>query len=280
MTQQDAAPGQRQSQSGRLPTQWRTVALLYAVIALGSTIGSVLRWLASAGLHAALGEGFPWGTLFVNVTGSFAIGFYAALTGPDGRLFAGARMRQFVMTGICGGYTTFSIFSLETLRLMQSAAWSEASANIGLSIVTWLAAVWAGDALASRLNRLRRAPSSVTKEDHMQIPKDAQLLRVFIGESKQHGERPLYEAIVLKAREMHIAGATVLRGGLGYGHSSRLHTAKILRLSDDLPLVIEIVDSEANIARFLPELDAMMAEGGLVTLEKVRVLQYGPNART
>jgi hypothetical protein len=114
----------------------------------------------------------------------------------------------------------------------------------------------------------------------MQIPKDAQLLRVFIGEGKQHGGRPLYEAIVLKAREMHVAGATVLRGGLGYGHSSRLHTAKILRLSDDLPLVIEIVDSQASIERFLPELDAMMAEGGLVTLEKVQVLQYGPNGQS
>jgi hypothetical protein len=113
----------------------------------------------------------------------------------------------------------------------------------------------------------------------MELPRDAQLLRIFIGENKQHDGRPLHEAIVLKAREMHISGATVLRGGLGYGHSSRLHTAKILRLSDDLPLVIEIVDSEANIATFLPVLDAMMASGGLVTLEKVQVLQYGPNAR-
>lgn len=111
----------------------------------------------------------------------------------------------------------------------------------------------------------------------MQIPRDAQLLRIFVGESKQHGSRPLYEAIVLKAREMHIAGATVLRGGMGYGHSSRLHTAKILRLSDDLPLVIEIVDAEEKLNAFLPALEAMMAGGGLITLEKVQVLQYGPN---
>jgi PII-like signaling protein len=110
----------------------------------------------------------------------------------------------------------------------------------------------------------------------MQIPKDAQLLRIFVGENKEFEGRPLYEAIVLKAREMHIAGATVLRGSLGYGHSSRLHTAKILRLSDDLPLVIEIIDSDAKIAAFLPVLDAMMGGGGLVTLEKVQVLQYGP----
>ena len=113
----------------------------------------------------------------------------------------------------------------------------------------------------------------------MQIPKDAQLLRIYLGESKQYQGKPLYEAIVLKAREMHVAGATVLRGGLGFGHSSRLHTAKILRLSNDLPLVIEIVDSEESIATFLKHLDPMMAGGGLVTLEKVQVLQYGPNGK-
>jgi len=108
----------------------------------------------------------------------------------------------------------------------------------------------------------------------MQIPKDAVLLRVFIGEDVKFEHKPLYEAIVLKAREMHLAGATVLRGPMGFGHSSRLHTTKILRLSQDLPLVIEIVDSQAKIDAFLPELDRMMSSG-LVTLEKVQVLHYG-----
>ena len=112
----------------------------------------------------------------------------------------------------------------------------------------------------------------------MQIPKQALLLRIFIGENDRHEDRPLYEAIVLKARETHLAGATVLRGPMGYGHSSRVHTTKILRLSEDLPLVIEIVDSEEKINGFLPILDAMMSSG-LVTLEKVQVLQYGPNAQ-
>jgi uncharacterized protein len=113
----------------------------------------------------------------------------------------------------------------------------------------------------------------------MQIPKQAQLLRIFIGEADKADGKPLYEAIVLKARELHVAGATVLRGGLGYGHSSRLHTSKILRLSDDLPLVIEIVDSAEKIEAFLPVLDQMMQSAaggsGLVTLENVQVLQYG-----
>ncbi len=107
----------------------------------------------------------------------------------------------------------------------------------------------------------------------MQLPHDAVLLRIFIGESDRHGRHPLYEAIVLKARELHLAGATVLRGPMGFGKSSRLHTAKILRLSTDLPLVIEIVDSEPKIQAFLPELDRMLG-GGLVTLEKVKVIDY------
>ena len=108
----------------------------------------------------------------------------------------------------------------------------------------------------------------------MQIPKDAVLLRIFCGENDRHGSHPLYEAVVLKARELQLGGATVLRGPMGFGQSSRLHTAKILRLSEDLPIVIEIVDSEDKIRGFLPVLDRMM-QSGLVTLEKVQVLQYG-----
>src|SRR5215203_314611 len=112
------------------------------------------------------------------------------------------------------------------------------------------------------------------KGSKMQIPKNAILLRIFMGENDRFGHQPLYEAVVLKAREMHLGGATVLRGPMGFGHSSRLHTAKILRLSEDLPLIIEIVESEEKINAFLPVLDEMMSSG-LVTLEKVQVLQYG-----
>ena len=108
----------------------------------------------------------------------------------------------------------------------------------------------------------------------MNIPKDAVLLRIFFGEDDRFEHRPLYEAVVLKAREMHLAGATVLRGPMGFGHSSRLHTAKILRLSFDLPVVVEIVDTEVKINEYLPVLDGMMTSG-LITLEKVQVLQYG-----
>jgi uncharacterized protein len=107
----------------------------------------------------------------------------------------------------------------------------------------------------------------------MHLPHDAMLLRIFIGESDRWKHQPLYESIVLKAREMHLAGATVLRGPMGFGKSSRVHTAKILRLSLDLPLVIEIVDTEEKINTFLPVIDEMMS-CGLITLEKARVIDY------
>ena len=112
----------------------------------------------------------------------------------------------------------------------------------------------------------------------MQVEEKAALLRIFIGENDRFGQRPLYEAIVLKAREQGLAGATVLRGPMGFGHSSRLHTAKILRLSEDLPVVVEIIDSEQNITAFLPLLEEMV-KGGLVSIEEVRILRYGPDRK-
>ena len=107
----------------------------------------------------------------------------------------------------------------------------------------------------------------------MNIPEEGYLLRIFVGESDRHGHRPLYEAIVLKAREAGLGGATVLRGVMGFGKNSVLHTAKILRLSEDLPMLIEIVDSLEKIEAFVPSLDSMIADG-LVTIEKVRVIHY------
>ena len=113
----------------------------------------------------------------------------------------------------------------------------------------------------------------------MQLPKDAVLLRIFTGEKEKFEHKPLYEAVVMKAREMHMAGATVLRGPLGFGHSSRIHTAKILALSEDLPVVIEIVDTKEKVDSFLPVIDQMIGSG-LVTLEKVQVLRYGTQKNT
>ncbi|HEX3117310.1 MAG TPA: fluoride efflux transporter CrcB [Bradyrhizobium sp.] len=132
--------------------RWNTLSL-YGYIATGSVLGGVARYLLSLLIQSI--PGFPWATLFVNVTGSFIIGFYSTLSGPDGRLFASARQRQFVTTGFCGGYTTFSTFSLETFRLLEGGMAQTALLNIAVSIVTWLVAVWLGHVLASRLNRLK-----------------------------------------------------------------------------------------------------------------------------
>ncbi len=129
--------------------------------------------------------------------------------------------------------------------------------------------------LVERMERARKRPEGALS---VILPRDAMLLRVFIGEDAKCHHRPLYKAIVLKAREAHLAGATVLRGPMGFGHSCRLHTTKILDVVENLPLVIEIVDTEDKIKAFLPVLDSMMP-GGLVTLEKVQVLQYGEEVK-
>ena len=108
----------------------------------------------------------------------------------------------------------------------------------------------------------------------MTLPYDAMMLRIHLGEREKVGHDPLYEVVVLKARDMGLAGATVLRGPMGFGHSGHLHSAKILRLSDDLPLVIEIIDTEDKLMAFLDSIGDLLTST-LVTLEKVRVLQYG-----
>jgi len=128
---------------------------MYLLVALGGAIGTIARYFASGVTARLIGETFPWGTLFVNVTGSFIIGFFAALTGPDGRFYVGSSGRQFVMTGICGGFTTFSSFSLQTLNLMNDGEWFRAGANMGISLVLCLLAVWAGFITANMINTLK-----------------------------------------------------------------------------------------------------------------------------
>jgi fluoride exporter len=127
----------------------------YFWIAVGSAFGGVARfWLAGA-VARLVGETFPWGTLLINVSGSFVIGFFGTLTGPDGRVFVGTTGRQFVMVGICGGFTTFSAFSLQTLNLVNDGEWMSAGWYIAASVVLCLVAVWAGYALAVSLNAAR-----------------------------------------------------------------------------------------------------------------------------
>jgi CrcB protein len=131
--------------------------MLYVWVMLGSALGGGARFVISGLIAHQFGETFPWGTLIVNVTGSFVIGFFATLTGPDGRVFVGSQGRQFVMTGICGGYTTFSSFSLQTLNLVRDDEFPLAGANIALSCVLCLFAVWAGHVAAAAINQLKGA---------------------------------------------------------------------------------------------------------------------------
>jgi fluoride exporter len=127
----------------------------YIVIAIGSALGGVARYWCSGVVARLVGETFPCGTLVVNVVGSFIIGFFATITAPDGRIFASTTTRQFVMIGLCGGYTTFSSFSIQTLQLLQDGEWLPAGANIAGSVILCLVAVWLGYALAAALNTMR-----------------------------------------------------------------------------------------------------------------------------
>ena len=129
----------------------------YMLIMLGSALGGAGRYWCSGFVAQNFGETFPWGTIIVNIVGSFVIGFVATLTGPDGRVLANTDTRQFIMVGLCGGYTTFSSFSLQTLNLMRDGEWSPAIGNVGLSVVLCMFAVWLGHVAATSLNQLKGA---------------------------------------------------------------------------------------------------------------------------
>lgn len=124
-------------------------------VAVGSMIGGLSRFWLAEGFAVWLDSPFPWGTIFINITGSFIIGFFSTLTGPNGRFLVSPGIRQFMMIGICGGYTTFSSFSLQTLNLAQEGTWGQAGLNVGLSVVVCLIAVWLGAVAASALNQLK-----------------------------------------------------------------------------------------------------------------------------
>jgi fluoride exporter len=144
--------------SGEWRRLWRAAlnaASVYGIVTVGGVLGSLLRWIVALLLPPG-GGGLPWATFAANASGCLVIGFYAALTGPDGRVFVGPRMRQFVMIGICGGYTTFSGFSLETFVFLRAGDFGSAALYVSISLASWLAAVWLGDAVAGRFNNLGR----------------------------------------------------------------------------------------------------------------------------
>jgi CrcB protein len=131
------------------------LVITYLWIAIGSALGGMARYGFSSLGANAFGEAFPWGTLLVNVSGSFIIGFFGTLTGPDGRLLVPGDVRQFVMVGICGGYTTFSSFSLQTLALAQDGEMLRAGLNVVLSVVLCLLSVWLGFVAATAVNAVK-----------------------------------------------------------------------------------------------------------------------------
>jgi fluoride exporter len=126
----------------------------YLLVALGGALGTIARYALSGFVATHFGETFPWGTIIINISGSLVIGFFATLTGPDGRVFVGSEIRQFVMMGLCGGFTTFSSFSLQTLNLARDGELGLALANVGLSVLLCLLAVWVGHIIAEHLNQL------------------------------------------------------------------------------------------------------------------------------
>lgn len=128
---------------------------IYVAVAGGGALGSLARWTVSLAALKALGPSFPWGTLAVNVVGSFIIGLYFTLTEPDGRYLVAPAARQCVLAGFCGGFTTFSAFSLETLLLARDAKWTLAALYVVSSIALWLIGVWLGHAMGLRVNRLQ-----------------------------------------------------------------------------------------------------------------------------
>ncbi len=245
------------ARDGRVRPSWLASAVL---VGFGGFIGSALRYGLSGLTHVILRtESFPYGTVVVNVSGCFLIGLLSGLA--DGRLALGPQWRLFLFIGLLGGFTTFSTFGYETLMLVRDADFWRASGNVALQVAAGLLAVWE----ALRWHAHGRS--------NMILPERGYLLRIYLGESDRHGDQPLYEWLVQEARRRGLAGATVLRGMEGFGAHSRLHTAKILRLSTDLPVVVEIVDTEEKIEAFMPVVDGAVQEG-LATIEKVEIRFY------
>lgn len=139
------------------PKAWDAEVKTYLWIAIGGALGSVARFGVSSLIAARVGELFPWGTLIVNITGCMVIGFFAGLTGPDGRVVVSPDLRQFVMVGLCGGYTTFSSFSLQTLNLLRAGDLTRAGGNVLFSVIACMIGVWIGAVAAAAFNRLRTA---------------------------------------------------------------------------------------------------------------------------
>jgi len=229
------------------------------LVGTGGFLGSVARYLVTL-VFSPLAPGFPFATLAVNILGSFLIGLLSelavatTLVSPEARLF--------LVTGICGGFTTFSAYMFESTALMKDAQFFYASIYLVGSIAGGLIALYSGTPFCKTLDI----------GGIMEL-KNVESLRVFVGEHVRFGHRPLYEEIVREARQLGMAGATVVKGVLSYGHDMHINTAKIMEFGLNLPMIVELVDTPENIEEFLPLLQKMVrdsAERVMITRESVR----------
>jgi protein CrcB len=223
------------------------------------------RWIAG---HP-WAQGFPYHTLIINVSGSFLLGL-AAVVFLEGLRPEYEDWFLIVGVGFCGGYTTFSTFEWETLKLVRAGSWPLALVYVAGSVVAGLAGVLLGVWLAylifpERLDRPRG--------EAMKTEADARLVTIYVNSTDQWHGRPLYSAILHLCQQKGIAGATVVRCDEGYGAHRRLHTTRLLELSEDLPLCIEVIDLPERVEPLLTDLTAMIGEG-LVTVSAVHVLRF------
>ncbi len=238
----------------------------YLLVGAGGALGAMARYALDGFILRLASPFFPSGTFVVNVAGCLIFGLIMGLADQRSGLTPTGRL--FLLIGLLGGFTTFSTYTFETFELVRDGQVRARTSQRGRP---------GGGRVRRAVGRVRRSPRPPVRFA-MKIPTEGKLLRVFIGEADRWHGRPLYEAIVEEARARGLAGATVWKGTLGFGAHSRMHTAKILRLSEDLPVVIEIVDAAEKIEAFVRErLDEMVQEG-LVTLERAEVIMYrGPD---